>query len=61
MNYKILLYAMFTMISAFGLTSLNFENIVKKNKYWETRVLVMVLSFSLGYLLTNFVIDFLNL
>lgn len=61
MLIKLMLYVIFTFISAFGLSSLNFEGIVKKNKNLEIRVLVMVLSFSFGYLLTNFVIDFLNI
>lgn len=61
MLIKLMLYIIFTFISAFGLSSLNFEGFVKKNKNLEIRVLVMVLSFSFGYLLTNFVIDFLNI
>ena len=61
MLIKLMLYIIFTFVSAFGLSSLNFESIVKKNKNLEIRVLVMVLSFSFGYLLTNFVIDFLNI
>mgnify|MGYP004568447981 FL=1 len=61
MLIKLMLYIIFTFVSAFGLSSLNFEGIVKKNKNLEIRVLVMVLSFSFGYLLTNFVIDFLNI
>lgn len=60
MEIKLFLYVLFTFLSAFGLTAINFNNIIKNNKYIEVRVLVMVLSFALGYLLTNFVIDFLN-
>lgn len=61
MLIKLMIYIIFTFVSAFGLSSLNFDGIVKKNKNLEIRVLVMVLSFSFGYLLTNFVIDFLNI
>lgn len=61
MLIKLMLYIIFTFVSAFGLSSLNFDGIVKKNKNLEIRVFVMVLSFSFGYLLTNFVIDFLNI
>ncbi len=61
MLIKLMLYIIFTFVSAFGLSSLNFDGIVKKNKNLEIRVLVMVLSFSFGYLLTNFVIDFLHI
>lgn len=58
---KVSLYIIFTFIAAFGISGINFNGIIKKNKNLEARVLVMVLSFSFGYLLTNFVIDFLNL
>ena len=61
MQIKLFLYVFFTFISAFGLSGLNFEAILKKNKIFEAKVLSMVLSFSLGYLLTNFVLDFLNI
>ncbi len=60
-NYKIILYIFFTFVSAYGLTSINFNGIIKKDKNLEVRVLVMVLSFALGYLLTNFVVDFINI
>lgn len=61
MLVKLLLYIFFTFISAFGLSGLNFSGIIKSGKVIESKVLVMVLSFSFGYLLTNFVLDFLNI
>lgn len=61
MNYKIVLYIIFCFLSAYSLTSLNFNNIIKKNKVIEIRILIIILSIIMGYLLTNFVIDFLNL
>ena len=61
MNYKICLYALFVFLSIFILSGINFENIMKSNKIIEAKLLVMVLSISLSYLLTNFVLDFLNL
>ncbi|MEG0794636.1 MAG: DUF1146 family protein [Bacilli bacterium] len=60
MNYKLILYIVFTFVSAFGLSGINYSNIIKPNKVWEAKTLAMVLSFVLGYLLTNFVLDFLN-
>ncbi len=59
--YKLALYIFFSFLAAYGLSGLNFEAIIKRHKTVEARVLVMVLSFSLGYLLTNFVLDFLNI
>ncbi len=61
MLVKLLLYIFFTFVSAFGLSGVNFSGIIKSGKVIETKVLVMVLSFSFGYLLTNFVLDFLNI
>lgn len=61
MLVKLLLYIFFTFVSAFGLSGVNFSGIIKSEKIIEAKVLVMVLSFSFGYLLTNFVLDFLNI
>ena len=61
MLVKLLLYIFFTFVSAFGLSGVNFSGIIKSGKVIEAKVLVMVLSFSFGYLLTNFVLDFINM
>lgn len=60
MDYKIILYIIFTFVAAFALSGVNFNTIIKKDKTIEARVLVIVLSLSLGYLLTNFVVEFVN-
>lgn len=59
MDYKIYLYIFFSMLSAFALSGINYEKIIRKNRIWETRVLVLILSLILGYLLTQFVSEFL--
>lgn len=61
MLVKLILYIFFTFVSAFGLSGVNFNGIIKSGKNLEAKVIVMVLSFSFGYLLTNFVLDFLNI
>ena len=61
MLVKLILYIFFTFVSAFGLSGVNFNGIIKSGKTLEDKVIVMVLSFSFGYLLTNFVLDFLNI
>lgn len=61
MNYKVLIYTIFLFLSIFIFSGVNFEQIMKRNKVMETKLLVMSLSFSLSYLLTNFLLDFLNL
>ena len=59
MDYKIYLYIFFSMLSAFALSGINYEKIIRKNRIWETRILVLILSLILGYLLTQFVSEFL--
>ncbi len=59
--YKLILYIVFSFLAAFALTGINFNNIIKKNKTIEVRILVIILSLSIGYLLTNFVLDFVNI
>ena len=59
MDYKIYLYFICTLLSVFALSGVNFDKIMKKNKIWEARVLVLVLSLALGYILTNFITVFI--
>lgn len=59
MDYKIYLYIFFSMLSAFALSGINLEKIIRKNRIWETRILVLLLSLVMGYLVTNFVLEFL--
>lgn len=61
MNLKIYFYVFFVMLSAYTLTGVNFDKWMKKNKIWEARILVIILSLIIGYLLTNFIFDFFSL
>ncbi len=61
MNYKIYLYAIFTFLSIYMLSGINFEKIMKKNKTLEIKLLILFLSLMFSYLITNFIVDFLNL
>ncbi len=58
---KIVLYIIFAFISAFAISGINFNGIIKKGKVIEANVLVIILSLAMSYLLTNFVLGFLNL
>lgn len=60
MNYKLLVYVFNIMLCIFSLSGINFEKLIKRDRVWETRILVMVLSLVLAYLLTNFIFDFLS-
>ena len=61
MHYKTYLYIFFVFLSIFALSSINYEKIIKQNKIIETKILVMILGLALGYLITNFVVDFIGL
>ena len=57
-QFKIYIYVISVMLSAYTLTGVNFDSIIKKNKKIEARLLVILLSFIMGYLITNFIVDF---
>ncbi len=60
MKIEIYLYIFFTLMSVYMFNGVNFGPIMKKNRVIEAKLLVLSLSFALSYLLTNFVIDFLE-
>lgn len=60
MNYKLYVYVICILLSIFALTGVNFEKITRKNKTTEIRILVLILGFIIGYLLSNFVFDFIE-
>lgn len=55
---KVYLYVIFTGLSIFALSGINFTGVFKKHKEIEAKLLIMLLAFSLGYLVTNFAYDF---
>lgn len=61
MNYKIYFYAIFMFLSIYILSGINIEKIMKKNKIVEAKLLIMVLSIALSYIVTNFIFDFVNI
>ena len=54
MKYEIYIFMICTLFSAFALSGVNFENIMKKNRIWEARILAMFLTLALGYLVSSF-------
>ena len=59
MNAKVYIYIITTLLSAYTLTGINFNQFFKKNKYVEARIFIILLSLIMGYLLTSFIVDFL--
>lgn len=60
MNYKVFLYVICFLLTSFALSGVNFDNFIKKNKVIEARILVILLTCAIGYLVTNFIIDFIE-
>lgn len=61
MNYKLYLYAFNILLCTYAFSCVNFEKFIKKGKIIETKILSLVISIILGYLFTNFIIDFLEI
>lgn len=60
MNYKTYIYIISVLLSTFALSGINFNNFFKKNKIIESRVLIILFSLALGYLVGTFVIAFIE-
>lgn len=60
MGLDIYLYVFFTLLAIFIFNGINWEKFMKSGRVIEARLLVLTLSFALSYLLTNFVLDFVN-
>lgn len=60
MLLKAILYIIFTFVAIIALDSININDIFKKNKYYASRVLYLMISVSLSYLVVNFMYDFLG-
>jgi len=55
---KALVYILITILTIWALNGVNFEKIIKKNKIYEARVLYLLVSMSISYLVVNFLYDF---
>ena len=60
MDYKIYIYVICIFISAYAVSGINFNNVFRKNKVVEARILVLFLSLALGYLVGSLVISFVS-
>ena len=60
MNYKLYVYVFSILLSIYALTGINFEKLTRKNKIVEIRIFIIIVGFILGYLISNFIFDFLE-
>lgn len=58
--YNLLLYSIVLVIVIWSMDGLNINHIFKKNRVYQARVFYIMITFSITYLVSNFIIDFLN-
>ena len=60
MHIRTILYFITIPISIIALDSVNFNRYFKSNKVWQARLLYLMLSLGLSYLVVNFFMDFVT-
>lgn len=55
---KILLYVIMVPLAIWALDSVNITNVFKKNRYYQARLLYVMLALAISYLVVNFFYDF---
>ena len=58
MTIKTVLYIILTPIIIWTLESINTNNLFKKNRFNQARILYIIVSLGLSYLAVNFLYDF---
>ena len=58
--YNLLLYSIVFAVIVWVMDGININFIFKKNKIYQARMFYIIIIISLTYLVTNFMIDFLN-
>ena len=58
--YNLLLYIIVFAIVIWTLDGLNLNHLFKQNRVYQARVFYIILAFSLTYLVSNFILTFLN-
>ncbi len=60
MSYKIYIYILMLLLSAFALSGVNFDHIIKSRYKNEARVLAFLLILSLAYASSTFIINIIE-
>ena len=58
--YNFLLYFIVLIIVIWAMDGININSIFKKNRIYQARVFYIIIVFSLTYMVTNFILAFLN-
>lgn len=59
--YKVSIYILSILISIFAVSGINFNNFFKKNYKYEAKIFIIIICLCLGYLLGNFIIEFIEI
>ena len=60
MKIKLILYIIVGIIVIWSMDSININQIFKKNRYYQARIIYMAIIFGLSYLVVNFLNDFVG-
>ena len=58
---KTIFYLIISCITLWALDSVRLNEIFNKNRYIQSRIIYLFITFSLSYLVVNFIYDFLRL
>ena len=61
MNYKVYVYALVLLLTSFAFSGINFNEFFRINKKIEARIFVMLLIIAVSYLVSQFIISFIEL
>lgn len=61
MTIKTYIYLVITLVVFIALDGVRLNEIFKKNKYVQARLMYLFITLSISYLVTNFIYDFLKL
>ncbi len=57
---KIVLYAIFFPFIIWAMEGLNINSLFKQSKIFQAKIMYLIMSMSLSYLVVNFIYDFCN-
>ena len=60
MSIKIMIYVFTTLLTIFMFDSLNINHLFKKNRILEAKIIIILISISISYLVTNYIYDFIS-
>ena len=59
--FNAFIYIICILTSVFALSGINFNNFFKKDRVWEARVFIVLISLALGYLVGSLIIALIDI